>query len=262
MEVTNLTKKRIEELIARNKRLDGRSLLEFRKIFVEKGVTKKAEGSARVRIGNTEVIAGVKLNLTEPFQDTPDEGALAVNVEFFPIGSEKFEPGPPSVEAIELARIIDRIIRESHFINLKKLCIKKGELAWMVFIDVYPINDDGNLIDASIMASIAALKDAVFPAREEDKVKYGELTKQRLPLNDSVIGLTLYKLGQKFIFDPTTIEEEISQARITVGMSYRKKEFIHAIQKGGEIPLSEEEIKEAIKIIIKKGKEILNKINL
>ena len=35
-----------------------------------------------------------------------------------------FDIGRPGIEAIELARVIDRGIRESGFIDFKKLCIK------------------------------------------------------------------------------------------------------------------------------------------
>lgn len=47
-------------------RSDGRGLLEPRDIGVEYGVAPAANGSARVRIGGTEVVAGVKLEVGEP----------------------------------------------------------------------------------------------------------------------------------------------------------------------------------------------------
>ncbi len=48
METPNLTKKRIEEYLKREKRFDGRGLLDYRKIEIETNVSKNAEGSARV----------------------------------------------------------------------------------------------------------------------------------------------------------------------------------------------------------------------
>ena len=52
-------------------RLDGRKLTEYRKpIEVEYGVIKTAEGSARVKIGETEVIVGIKMEVGEPYPDT------------------------------------------------------------------------------------------------------------------------------------------------------------------------------------------------
>ena len=42
-------------------RYDGRVLDEYRPIAIERDVTRNAEGSARVKLGDTEVIAGIKL---------------------------------------------------------------------------------------------------------------------------------------------------------------------------------------------------------
>lgn len=121
MEVTNITKKRIVEYLSAGKRFDNRKLLDFREIKIEKGISKNAEGSARVRIGKTEVVAGCKLDVTEPYPESPDEGTLITTVELLPLASEKFETGPPGIKAIELARIVDRGIRESEVIDFSKL---------------------------------------------------------------------------------------------------------------------------------------------
>lgn len=260
MNTSELTKKRIEEMINERKRLDERKLLDFRDISIELGISKKAEGSARVKLGNTEVIAGVKMDITEPFTDTPENGALMVVSELWPLASEKFEMGPPDIQSIELARIVDRAIRESEFIDLKKLCIKKGELVWAVFIDIYPLNDDGNLIDASAIAVTAALKSAGFPKIKDDKVKYGEFTAKKLPLKDMPVILTFYKVGNEFILDPTTAEEETSKARLTVAMTFGKEPLIHALQKAGDEPLDEEEIIKVLNTALKEGKKIFDKI--
>jgi exosome complex component RRP42 len=60
---------------------------------VEQGIIEKAEGSARVLLGKTEVMAGVKIETGEPFPDTPNEGVLTVNAELVPLASPTFEPG-------------------------------------------------------------------------------------------------------------------------------------------------------------------------
>jgi len=136
------------ELIKKGRRVDGRDFNQFRNIEVRNNIISKAEGSSRVKIGGTEVIAGVKLNLGTPFPDMPDNGNLSVNAEFSPIASPEFEPGPPSEDATELARVVDRGIRESHAIELEKLCITPGEKVWSVFIDLLLISHKGNLLDA------------------------------------------------------------------------------------------------------------------
>ncbi|MCL6500462.1 MAG: exosome complex protein Rrp42 [Candidatus Pacearchaeota archaeon] len=261
MEIAGLTKKKIEEMIKEGKRMDGRGLLEMRPFEIELGISKKAEGSARVKIGDTEVVAGIKLGVGEPFVDSPEDGALIVTVELWPLASEKFEMGPPDIQAIEMARIVDRSLRESGYIDLKKLCVKAGELVWTVFVDIYPINDDGNLIDASAIAVIAALHEAVFPELKEDKVQYGELTDKKLPLKNMPIVMTFYKVGESFLLDPTVAEEEAAKARITVAMTFDKDEvFIHALQKAGDEPLEEREITEVLAIAMKEAKKVHEKI--
>ena len=149
----------IAELAKQDKRLDGRAMTEYRQpIAIETEISWTAEGSAKVQIGNTTVMAGVKLSLEKPYNDTPEEGGIMVNVELLPLSHPDYEPGPPGIKAIELARVIDRGIREAKAIDMKKLCIKPGEKAWFVTIDIITINDDGNLFDAAGLAALAALK--------------------------------------------------------------------------------------------------------
>jgi len=245
MEITELTKRRVIIALENKKRFDGRNLLEYRPMLVEFGVSKNAEGSARVRLGDTEVYAGVKMSVGMPFTDSPESGVLVVTTELSPMASEKFEPGPPSIQSIELARIVDRGIRESGFLDLNKLCIKKGEVVWMVNLDIYPINDAGNLIDASMLASVAALQNAVFPKLSEDnKVQFGEFTTKKLPLTETMpLAVTIYRVGKSFIVDPTTEEEEASDSRLTFAISsHKKEENINALQKGGSMPFTVEEM--------------------
>ena len=107
IETSKLTKERIAEYLRAGKRFDDRELGDYRKITIETGISNKAEGSARVRFGNTDVIAGIKMDVMEPFGDHPDEGILILSVELLPSSSPKYEPGPPRIEAVEMARIVE-----------------------------------------------------------------------------------------------------------------------------------------------------------
>ena len=153
-------------------RYDGRKREKFRDIKIEIGASHCAEGSARVKIGKTEVLAGVKMALEEPYPDTPDKGNLMVNAELLPASNPDFEPGPPGDKAIEISRIIDRGIRESKAIEFEKLCIKKGEQVWSVMIDICTINDEGDLLDTSALAVLAALTDTKFPEVVDGAIDY------------------------------------------------------------------------------------------
>lgn len=259
MEIADITKQRIKAYLGKSMRFDGRKPMQYRDISIETGVSKKAEGSARVRIGETEVVAGVKLGLAEPFTDSPDKGVLMVTAELTPMASEKFEKGPPSIEAVELARVVDRGIRESEMIDLSKLCITPEEKVWCLFLDIYPINDAGNIIDASALAVLAALKTAVFPELiDNEKINYGVFTDKKLPLAENPpYTMTFYKIGEHIILDPVTEEEEASEAKVTISVSSSKKgELVNAIQKGGDSALTLDEVNLMIENAAKEYKKL------
>lgn len=243
----------IISLIQQDKRIDERKLDEYRKISIETNISKNAEGSAKCKIGDTEVMVGVKMNVGEPYTDSPDEGTIVVTAELSPIASPLFELGPPGNQATELARIVDRGIRESKALDFKKLCIKKGEKIWMVFIDIYPLNDDGNLIDASLLATLAALKNAKFPKLENDEVKFGEFSDKKVELSKLPVTFTFGKIGDKILLDLNSKEESVLDARLSVSVYDGN---IHAMQKGGDKAISLEEIEKMVDIAIKKEKEI------
>ncbi len=257
---SEITGERIKQYLAQGKRFDGRKLDELRKIEIEVGVSKKAEGSCRVRIGKTEVIVGIKMGIGTPYADSPNKGNLMTTAELTPLSSPRFEPGPPRFEAIELSRVIDRGIRESRVIDFEKLCIKEGEKVWTIFIDIYSINNDGNLMDAAGIGAIIALKNARFPKYDEknEQIVFGELTDKKLPLSDNIpIAITAHKIGDNIIIDPTQEEEDLSEARVTIGFS---DGIISSIQKGNSAPLSFEEMEKILEIVKKSWKNIFKKI--
>ena len=260
IETSPLTAERIREYFNEGKRFDDRKLDEFREITIETGVSKNAEGSARVRMGKTEVLVGVKMDVSEPYPDSQDKGNLMVSVELLPLSSPRFESGPPQFESIELARVIDRGIRESKFIELEKLCIKEGEKVWTVFIDIYSINDDGNLLDAAGIGAIAALKSARIPKYNEEtgKTQFGEWTNKNIPLSKEIpLSLTIHKVGNILIVDPNKEEEDISEARLTVASA---NGTIHSMQKGNSKELSIEEFNKMLDLVEKAEREIAKKI--
>jgi exosome complex component RRP42 len=244
----------IERLLSKNVRMDGRQKLQYRKVEIETGFIETAEGSARVKIGDTEIIAGVKMAVEKPFPDTPDHGILMVGAELLPMSNPKYEGGPPSINSIELARVIDRGIRESHCIDTKKLCLLPGEKVWTVMLDLCPINDDGNLFDAGALAAIAALLNARFPEYDGQKVNYKKKTNEKLPLTRVPLMITVLKAGDNFFIDPVEKEEEIIDARLSVASL--DDNTLCALQKGGDYPLTVEDIKTMVEIGIDKAKEM------
>lgn len=258
--ITRVRLKQIENLIDKGKRLDGRGLGDYREIKVEQGIIEKAEGSARVLLGKTEVLVGVKIETGEPFPDTPNEGVLTVNAELVPLASPSFEAGPPDENSIELARVVDRGIRESKAIDTEKLVIDPGKKVFVVFVDIYVLNHDGNLIDAAALAAVAALRNTKMPNYEiengEVKIKQGYT---QLPMRAHPITVTLGKINGKLIVDPWLEEEEAIDSRISLAIN--EEGNICAIQKGGVGYFTPQQILEASRIAKEKATELRKKVD-
>ena len=249
--VSSVRRDYIADLARQGKRIDARTLDQSREVSVEVGPVKSAQGSALVKIGKTQVIAGIKVEHAEPFADKPDSGMLIVNAELLPLASPTFEPGRPSENAIELARVVDRGIRESNAIDLDKLVIKSGEDVWAVFIDIYVLDHDGNLIDASALAAIAALLNAKPP---EDEA----WTLPEFPIQKKPVAVTLAKINNKLMTDPCLDEENVMDARITIATI--EDGSICAMQKGGIGCFSREELEQAYELARAKGVELRAKL--
>ncbi|MFQ6129862.1 MAG: exosome complex protein Rrp42 [Candidatus Hadarchaeaceae archaeon] len=249
--VSSVRRDYIADLARQGKRIDARTMDQFREVSVEVGSIKSAQGSALVKIGKTQVIAGIKVGHAEPFPDKPDSGMLIVNAELLPMASPTFEPGRPDENAIELARVVDRGIRESNAIDLDKLVIKSGEDVWAVFIDIHVLDHDGNLIDASALAAIAALLNAKPP--EDEAWKLPEFPIQKRPVT-----VTVAKVNNKLMIDPCLEEEGVMDARISIATI--EDSSICAIQKGGIGCFSREELEQAYELAKAEGAELRAKL--
>ena len=255
--ISHIDRDFISDLLRKGERLDGRGFADYREIEIEANVVPaKAEGSALVRLGDTSVVAGVKILVGEPYADSPDKGVTMVTAEMSPIASPLFELGPPKEPAIELARVVDRGVRESETIDAKKLCIKEGKKVFMVFADVYPLEYDGNLIDASSIAVNTALLTAKYPEKkwEDDQVvDTGEIVK--LPINNIAIEHTVSKIDETLVIDPTLKEEFVQDCRLT--MAVDRENLFTAMQKGGGAgPMSIQFVEKAMDMALDSAENI------
>ncbi len=235
------------------RRLSGRAFDEYRKLKLEKDVSKNAEASVKAFLGQTEVIAGIKMIPGEPYPDSPGEGTISVGAELLPLASPEFESGPPREGAIELSRVVDRGIRESKTLNFADLCIREGELVWIVFIDIYALNCDGNLFDASSAAALSALLDCKIPKLEDDKAVKGEFSGKLKPANKPLLS-TFAKVGNSIFLDPDLREEKAMSARYSVATT--EKEELCAMQKGLSGAFSLKEIESSIDLALKKSQDL------
>ncbi len=260
--ISHIDRNYIADLLKKGERVDGRAFDEYRPITIEPDpVSAKAEGSAIVRLGGTSVVAGVKVLLGEPYPDTPDEGVIMVSAELAPIASPLFELGPPKEPAIELARVVDRGVRESETVDTKKLCIEPGKKVLMCFVDLYTLEYDGNLIDACSIAANAAMLGTKYPEMKwEDDQAVPTGKEVALPLQNMAIEHTVSKIGEHLVIDPHIKEEMVQDCRLT--MAVDKNDNFTAMQKGGGTgPMSLEMIDQSMSMALESTKAIRKLVN-
>ncbi len=253
--IETIRKAQMVQLLASGKRADGRALDQHRELKIETGIIPKANGSARVNLGNSQVIAGVKIATGTPFPDTPDKGILMVNAEILPLSSPYAEPGPPSEEAIELARVVDRGIRESKMVDLGKLNLVSGKSVIAIFVDCNVMNVDGNLFDATSYAVVSALRTAKMKKYviKDDKA---EATDEWIPVpvEKTPVSVTVARIGDALVVDPSAEEEAAMEMRITI--TTEDGGNVCASQKGEASTISPAQVLQAADLSIKIGKEI------
>jgi exosome complex component RRP42 len=243
----------IRYLAFEKKRLDDRKFDEFRTLEFEVNPIGAAEGSARVKLGNTDLLVGVKMSVGVPYPDKPDEGVLMTGAELKQMAHPTFDGGPPSQEAVEIARVVDRGIRESQMIDTKDLCITPGEEVWMLFVDIQVIDFDGNIIDTATLGALLALHNTTVPA-----IRFGKGEDHKLKVNDWPVATTLIKINNQMMFDPTAMEEAAAEARFTV--STDENNDIRAMQKGLSGVFTYSEVGEAVDNAARLSLELRKKI--
>ncbi|MHA1558074.1 MAG: exosome complex protein Rrp42 [Candidatus Heimdallarchaeota archaeon] len=263
--ISVVEREHILSLLNHGKRTDGRSFNEFRKIQIIPGYVQKAEGSAIAKIGKSKVIAGVKAQMGAPFPDTPNKGVITTTVELVPVAAPEFESGPPREFAIELARVADRAIRESEAVSNEDLVIIPSKFVWILFIDIYVLDHDGNLYDACELAALGALLNTQIPdvkivtnEKGEEVVEVLETT-HPLVMKHTPISCTFSKIGDNIIVDPNYDEESIQDTRLTLAFTEENK--ICSTQKGESGTFTVEEIKKCIDIAAERTKDIRSQLD-
>ena len=254
--IDRLRKNQILDLLNDGTRIDGRKFDEPRSLVIDTNVIPKAEGSARARLGDTEVVAGVKVQVEKPFPDTGDKGMLICTAEILPIAHPDVETGPPGPPVVELARVVDRGIRESGMIDMKKLVIEENKYVIGIFSDNSVTDHDGNLFDACSYASTAAILSSKIPKYmikdEVPTLVEGEY--DDTPITTIPVSVTMARIGEHIVVDPNSDEWAIMDARITI--TTNSDGNIVALQKGGADGFTYEQLVKCSEISIAVGSKI------
>jgi exosome complex component RRP42 len=184
---------------------------------------------------------------------------MIITAEVLPIASPHIEPGPPDEETIELARVVDRGVRESEMLDLSKLVLVPGKIVYTIFVDCSIINVDGNLFDATsyaVVSALASCKLPVFEIKDDKVVETGKT--QEPPITTIPVSITTVKIGDYLLLDPNTEEEACMDARLTI--TTNSKGSIVAMQKGLKGYFTVDEVKGIADKARIKGEEIRVKL--
>lgn len=253
-----IMRNKIYNLLLQDKRIDGRGPKDLRPISIQTNLLAKADASALVKMGSTKILTGIKVEVGSPFSDRPDEGIFTVNAELLPLASTTFEPGPPDERGVELARVVDRSLREGKALDLKKLCLVEGEKVYVLFIDIYVLDYDGNYFDPALISALAALATLKIPKYEvvdgkvEKTDEYFQLELTSLPFS-VMIGI----IGEKFLVDPQIEEEKVLDVSLIIGTD--EKGNIVSIQKNSPGPIPINLMDNIMETAVEKTEEIRRK---
>jgi len=213
----------------------------------------------QVKLGETKVLAVATAELVEPYPDRSTEGVLQFFVDLSPMASPAFEPGRPSEAAVELMRLLERVVRKSQAVDVESLCVVAGKNVWSIRCDVTVLDHRGNLTDACVFAAVVALKHLRLPAVEIDGA--GEQATVRVLTAEQADGLPLVfhhtpvavslaffrpTVGSQllFVIDPTDREELVSLGVLTVVVNQHQE--VCALHKPGGLPMDAEQLMECV----------------
>ncbi|OCT75978.1 hypothetical protein XELAEV_18031165mg [Xenopus laevis] len=194
-------------------RTDGRGCEDYRCIEVESDVVSNTTGSARVKIGHTDVLVGVKAEMGTPKLERPGE-------EFEGRGGEEL--------GTEIAFMLYKIFDNRSSIDLESLCIQAREHCWVLYVDVLLLECGGNLFDTISVAVKAALFNARIPKvrvmEDEEGGKDFELSDDpydcvRLNVVNVPCIVTLSRMGHRHVVDATLQEEACSVASLLISVT-------------------------------------------
>ncbi|GAB2301166.1 hypothetical protein Dimus_035199 [Dionaea muscipula] len=263
----------IQSGIAQDLRCDGRRRLTYRPLYVETGVIPQANGSARVRMGETDVIATVKAELGKPSPSQPDKGKVFIHVDCSSTAAPMFEGRGGEEFSSELSVALQRCLLGSNSgagagIDRASLCIAEGKICWDLYVDGLVVGSDGNVLDALGAAIKAALSNTGLPRvhvtvaapdGEQPEVDVSDEEFLQFDTSGIPVIVTLTKVGRHYIVDATTEEE--SQMSSAISISINKKGHICGLTKRGGTGLDPSVILDMISVAKYVGEQFMNRLD-
>jgi len=144
-------------------RADGRSLVDFRDIQLVTDVVLHANGSSRVSVGATEVIAACKLEVEDVDDDGGrDGGRISCSVLCSSSAYPHLSTSALDDLQHDLSEILNSVFAHDS-IRPNNLSIIPYKKSWLLNLDCIVLADAGNIHDVLFIAARAALWDTRVP---------------------------------------------------------------------------------------------------
>ncbi|CAG9856221.1 unnamed protein product [Phyllotreta striolata] len=238
--ISNCEKKFLIKNLSEWTRLDGRAFDEFREIQISFG---KDWGSCHVSLGKTSVLAQVSCEIQQPKTSRPSEGVLNLNIELNPLAAPHFDTGRQSDVGVQLNRLLEKCLKDSKALDLESLCIKMNEKVWSIRVDLNVLNYEGNILDCASIAALSALAHFKRPDVTSDGEEFViHSIEQRDPIPlvlhhyPVCVTYAVFNGGEFILADPSLVEEEVSDAFLSVGLNAYKE--LCGLHLGGKAELS------------------------
>ncbi|KAI1335111.1 ribosomal protein S5 domain 2-like protein [Xylariaceae sp. FL0016] len=240
-------------------RLDGRGADQFRKLELDFG---DQYGVSDVTLGKTRVLAKVSAEVTAPYTDRPFDGIFTITTELSPMASPAFEINRSTETEVLLSRLIEKTVRRSNALDTESLCLVAGQKCWSIRVDLHVLSHDGNLIDASCIAVVAALRHF----RKPDTSIEGEILTVYTPAERELVPLSWLHSpfcitfsffgddGDIMLLDASLLEEQLRVSSCTISLN--KHGEICQIAKLGGTPVEAVNLMQCASVALTKIKEI------
>ena len=244
-------------------RTDGRSCEDYRHVELETGIISNANGSSKIRLGNSELLVSAKVELGIPVPQAPKEGRLEFHVDCSPNANPAFQGRGGKNISENICSILSRVYRNNTVLDFESLCVIPQKQCWVIHIDILILEYGGNILDAISIAVKAALHNTGIP---NIKVTAGDEGEEEMHLPDDPLDVvyistsncpvlvTLSQLGNRHIVDATSEEESCSSASVVIGVTRRGHTV--GIRKLGNGSLDPESINEMIDTGKRIGKQL------
>ena len=163
--ISNSKRKILQDLIVQNKRMDGRSLIESRKLQI---LFNREKNGVQVNLGETQVYGKLVTNIVEPKKVKQSEGQFKIRVNLGTLLNRKNLKQNVKSMSDEIVKILEKSIKGSKALDVESLNIKIGKFSWEIILDLTLVHQNGNVLDAMNYAAIALLLKYRFQPVEVD----------------------------------------------------------------------------------------------